>query len=123
MARHLAQSDHALRVRTAIGGALTAGALLAAPVAVPLFTGVAQAQPAPSPSDQLGALRDALKGANTAHQGRVAAARTTIKNGVQAQDPEAVVGGLTTIRESKKTLRVQVQGILRGTLGGGEESE
>lgn len=115
MARHLAKSEHVLRVRTAIGGALTAGALLAAPV----ITGVAQAQPAPAPSlnDVVGALKDA----SAAHKERVAAARTTIKNGVQAKNPVAVVGGLNAVRDSKKTLRVDVQGIVRGTLGGGEE--
>lgn len=116
MARHLAKSGRALRVRTAVGGALTAGALLAAPLAVPAFTGVAHAAPAPDPSDVAGAINAAVNEATAAHNQRVAKAQTKIKNGILAQNPAKVKTGVGQIRESNKTYVVQVQGILRGSL-------
>ena len=122
MARHSAKSDHILRARTAIGGALTAGALLTAPVALPVITGVAQAEPAAvsdSVSDQTSQLRDALKGAMTAHNERLAAARTTIRSGITTQNLAKVTTGVGQINESTKTYVVQVQGILRGSLAPG----
>jgi len=118
MAQHSAKFGHTLRARTAIGGALTAGVLLTAPVAVPLITGVAQAQPS-APSDPVSQMRDALKGAMTAHQARLAEARTTIRTGVTTQNLGKVTTGVGQIRESNKTFVVQVQGILRGSLATG----
>jgi hypothetical protein len=115
MARHLAKSGRALRVRTAVGGALTAGALLAAPVAVPAFAGVAHAAPAPDPSDVAGAIAGAVKGATAAHNSRVAAAQTTIKTGITAKNTAQVRTGVGQIRQSNKTFTVQVRGILRGS--------
>lgn len=120
MARHSAKSQHTLRVRTAIGGALTAGALLTAPIAVTAIAGVAQAQPGPTPSDQVNQLRDALKGASDAHKERVAIARGIVKNGIETRNPQRVAAGFARVGASKQQLRVEVQGILRGTLGGGD---
>jgi hypothetical protein len=83
---------------------------------VPAFTGVAHAAPAPDPSDVAGAISAAVKGATAAHNARVAAAQTTIKTGIVAQNPAQVKTGVGQIRESNKTYVVQVQGILRGSL-------
>jgi hypothetical protein len=98
---------------------LTAGALLTAPLVVPVITGVAQAEPAAvsdSVSDQATKLRDALKGAMTAHNERLTAAQTTIRTGVTTQNLTKVNAGVGQINESTKTFVVQVQGILRGSL-------
>lgn len=116
MARHSAKSEHTLRVRTAIGGALTAGALLTAPFAVPAIAGVAQAAPAPDPSDVAGAINAAVNQATAAHNQRVGAAQATIKTGILAKNTPQVQTGVGLIRQSNKTYVVQVQGILRGSL-------
>lgn len=117
MARHSAKSG---RVRIAISGALTAGALLAAPVAVPALAGVVHAAPAPDPSDVAGAISAAVKDATAAHNQRVAAAQSTIKTGITNQNPAQVRTGVGQIRQSNKTFTVQVQGILRGSLAPSE---
>jgi hypothetical protein len=114
MAQHLVTNAHALRVRTAIGAALTAGTLLSAPVALPAIVGVAHA----SPADDLSRAVDAVKSAVDAHKNRVTTAQTQIKTGVKNQSVSQVRSGLDAIRTSKQQMRVSVQGIVRGALGG-----
>lgn len=116
MARHSAKSEHTLRVRTAVGAALTAGALMTAPIAVPAIAGVAQAAPDPTPADVAGAIAAAVNQATAAHNERVAKATKKINNGIVAQNPAKVSAGIGQIRQSNKTYVVQVQGILRGSL-------
>ncbi|HTM84313.1 MAG TPA: hypothetical protein VL179_05290 [Mycobacterium sp.] len=118
MAKHLANAEHALRVRAAIGGALTAGALLTAPVVVPAIAGVAFAEPAPAPAPSLNDTLNDLQKAFSDHQGRVTEAQATIKSGVIALDPSKVQSGLAAITTSRQTLSMEVQGIVRGSLGG-----
>jgi hypothetical protein len=114
MTSHLAKSEHALRIRTAIGGALTAGALLTAPVVVPAITGVVHAAPAPDPSPAL----NAIKAAKDTYNARVADAKSQIRAGIAARNPAQVRAGMNDVNAAKRELRVTVQGILRGTLAG-----
>lgn len=123
MAKHSATSEHTFGVRTAIGGALTAGALLTAPVVVPAIAGVAVAEPTPSQTDTEPAptLKDTLNALQSAvadHQGRVADANAEIRAGLTALNPSQVQSGLGKISTSRETMRVQVQGIVRGAFGG-----
>lgn len=82
---------------------------------MPVITAVAHAAPVNDVNDAV----DALKTAAADHKQRVGAARVQIREGVRAQNPGQVKTGLGAIRTSKQQLRAEVQGILRGTLGGG----